>query len=141
MKIENDQLDIFGVIPKKPSIAQPPAVGSSLDRLTWIDYVDMGDSQTPARALPAWKLKWCEGDRVKLRPKFESAKEIFARVIYPSEFPEDFTLPVGVQVEISIGDGPPVAITCIPATAIEGHVAQIASGSNVEWVSKETREK
>lgn len=138
MKLANDQLDIFGVIPPKPSHAQPPAVGSSLDRLTWIDYVDMGDSQTPARSLPAWKLKWREGDRVKLRPKFEGAKEIFARVLFTSTFPVDFNLPIMVQVEISIGDGPPVAVTCIPATAVEGHVPQIASGKNVEWIPNES---
>jgi len=136
MKIANDQLDIFGVIPPKPSLAQPPAAGSSLDRLTWIDYVDMGDSQTPARDLPEWQLKWMKGDLLKLRPKFEGAKEIFARVLFTSTFPVDFNLPIMVQAEIRIGspESPPVAMTCLPATAIEGHVPQIASGSNVEFV-------
>jgi hypothetical protein len=124
LKLSNDQMDIFGVIPKKPSQAQPAAVGSSLDRLTWIDFVDMGDSQTPARSLPAWKLKWREGDRVKLRPRFEGAMGIFARVLFTSTFPPDFNLPIMVQVEIRIGspEAPPVAMTCLPATAIQEHV-------------------
>ena len=82
----------------------------------------MGDSQTPASALPAWKLSFREGDRVLLRPRNPESRRVTARVVCSCACPDDFSLPVMVQVEIRIGDGEPVAVTCIPATAIERHL-------------------
>ncbi len=117
-----DQLSLFAT--KQPA-PQPAAVGGSLDRLTWQDDVEMGDAQTPASKLPAWKLAFKEGDDLLLRPKRAGARRVTARVIHTCTVPADFALPVLVQVSISIGGQPPVVETMIPAASIEKHLSKV----------------
>ena len=109
-----------GMVPR----VKPVLGGTHLDRLTWRDHVEFGDSQTPASRLPAWKLRFRKGDRVVLNTKPGAPQRLEAVVVAESSYGNDFSLPVMVQVEVRWADqyGETVLeTTTIPATAIEKH--------------------
>jgi hypothetical protein len=129
-----EQMALFALPPPQPKRTavealredpQPTAVGGSLDRMTWQDDVELGDAQTPAAALPAWKLSFNKGDTLLLRAKSETSRRITAVVLHTAKVGKDFTLPVLVQVEIHINGGPAVNNTTIPATAVDKHVGGV----------------
>ena len=128
MKRRRDQLPLFDVGSFEhgarqteivdPALTRVKAAG--LSRMTWVDYVQMGDGQKKAKALPAWKLRYSAGDRLLLHPAHEGDPRVVALVRYDMKVPDDFDLPVLVFADILL-DGVKVTETMVPADAIKEH--------------------
>ena len=118
------QLGVVDPALTRVKAARPDHTG--LDRMTWRDHVDFGDSQAPASQTPAWKLGWKAGFVVMLSPAYEGAPPVTARVLEECRFPTDFSLPLMVQVMI-IHNGREVFEIAIPVSAI-AHVVGRSAG-------------
>lgn len=100
-------------------------VAEGLGRLTWVDHVEMGDTQTKARDLPAWKLSWREGEVLQLRPKLPDSPPVMAVVTKTYQCPVEFSLVIMVQVSIWMDRKCVVKETLIPVTAISHHLGKV----------------
>lgn len=130
------QLGLFGDA-AAPRV-NPVLGGSHLERLTWRDHVEFGDSQTPASALPAWKLGFHKGDRVVFNTKPSAPQRLEGVVVADALCPKSFSLPVMVQVEVRWVDGfgeTVLETTTVPATAIAEHAkgARRCTGSATRY--------
>jgi hypothetical protein len=112
-----EQVSLFDTPTPTIHPASTRVEASSLDRLTWKDHVDFGDSQTPGSKLPRWKLGLKMGTELTLTPKHANSIPVVARVLFDMTHPPDPNNPVMVQVGIFM-HGNRVCITTIPVTAI-----------------------
>ena len=116
VKITDPQLGLFG----RPAITRVMAEPVGLSRMTWRDHVAGLHEQVAAERLPAWKLRFCQGDYVELRKAYGGAPTVTALVRANTNFPTDFGLPVLVQVGVYV-DGQFAEETMVGVECIERH--------------------